>query len=908
MKKMIRPTLLALSLCSALLPAQNLYAHALDHAEFSASLQAPFRALNPAGNQARQFTLHFEYPHADTAQAAVWRVQLLDKKQNVIQTWYGADALPVNKKLRKNIQWQGRNAKNALPDGIYTVQMEAVAIDMQRSIPQTDAAQLFAALQKKSGLDWIQQSWPMQVGMVTPQRMPLFQPLAGKRGAQRLAPATAGLPYSVYYGNLHSQTNHSDGGGENASCSHAVAPQRGAYGPTDAYAFAHKHGLDFLLTSEHNHLFDGSANSANANADAAVARARYQSGLKSAADYNAKNKDFLGLYGMEWGVISNGGHLNIMGAQELLGWEYNNSQQLIGDTFIARNDYAALYTLMKQKNWIGQFNHPEKSGQFLVNGKALGYHADGDQVMVLCEVMNSSAFSNVTDESDGDLSSFESACNKLLENGYHIAFSSNQDNHCANWGASAPNRTGVLLPAGSTLNQENFLAALKARRVFATMDKNAQIVLQANGRMMGERFTNRGPLNFTVSHANSNGKQVASVQIIEGVPGVAGSTALLGEGAQQSITPKAGAHFYYAKLTQDDGKIMWSAPIWVTQEGDGGGDTQAPNVSAAVSGSSGTLQFSAKASDNVGVSKLEFYVDGALQGTLTQEPFTLAFDSTKLSNGAHSLQARACDAAANCAMSAAVSFTVSNVQKDSTPPQVSAKVSGSSGMLQLSANASDNVGVVKVEFAVDGVSRGSLSSAPWQLALDSTTLANGAHKLQATAFDAAGNKASAAADFTVNNSGQTQELLVNGDFEKKTSGWKTTSGVINNDANEAAHGGQYKAWLNGYGEAHTDSLAQSVSLPASLSSAQLSFWLKISTEETVTTLKKDTLTLTVRNSSGKVLATLGAWSNLDKSSYKKLSYDLSQWKGQSVQIHFEGVENSSKQTSFLIDDASLTVK
>jgi hypothetical protein len=126
---------------------------------------------------------------------------------------------------------------------------------------------------------------------------------------------------------------------------------------------------------------------------------------------------------------------------------------------------------MRQRGWVGQFNHPSSSGQFLVNGVPLGYTADGDQAMALCEVLNTSAFSTNTTETETGRSSYEGACNKALEAGYHVAFSTNQDNHCANWGASYTNRTGVLIPNGTALTNASFIDALKARRVFATMDK-----------------------------------------------------------------------------------------------------------------------------------------------------------------------------------------------------------------------------------------------------------------------------------------------------------------------------------------------------------------------------------------------------------------------------------------------------
>jgi hypothetical protein len=224
---------------------------------------------------------------------------------------------------------------------------------------------------------------------------------------------------------------------------------------------------------------------------------------------------------------------------------------------------------MNQRGWIGQFNHPATSGQFIVNGKSLAYTADGDQAMVLCEVSNSTAFSNKGDESETRRSNFEQACNALLEAGYHLAFSSDQDNHCANWGMSYTNRTAVLIPNGVPLTRDSFIEALRARRVFATLDREAQLVLTANGHLMGERFDNAGALDIKVLYAGAPGRSVASVAIMEGVPGRNGSVTQLSAQAESSFTPAPGGHFYYAKLTQDDGRVLWSAPVWVTQAAPG---------------------------------------------------------------------------------------------------------------------------------------------------------------------------------------------------------------------------------------------------------------------------------------------------------------------------------------------------
>ena len=94
------------------------------------------------------------------------------------------------------------------------------------------------------------------------------------------------------------------------------------------------------------------------------------------------------------------------------------------------------------------------------------------------------------------------------------------------------------------------------------MDKGSQLVLSANGHIMGERFTNSGPLTLRANVASSTGKIVSTVRILAGVPGRSGSGSELSGMATATITPALGDHFYCAKLTQDDGNILCSAPVW----------------------------------------------------------------------------------------------------------------------------------------------------------------------------------------------------------------------------------------------------------------------------------------------------------------------------------------------------------
>jgi hypothetical protein len=150
----------------------------------------------------------------------------------------------------------------------------------------------------------------------------------------------------------------------------------------------------------------------------------------------------------------------------------------------------------------------------------------------------------------------------------------------------------------------------------------------------------------------------------------------------------------------------------------------------------------------------------------------------------------------------------------------------------------------------------------------------------------------------------TSQLLGNPGFESGSSAapWTATAGVIDNSTGEAAHAGSWKAWLDGYGQTHTDSITQTVTIPSGCASATLSFFLHIDTAETTTATQFDKLTVTANGS------TLASFSNLNKATgYAQRTVSLSSFIGQSVTIKFTGTEDSSLQTSFVVDDTALNV-
>jgi subtilisin family serine protease len=148
------------------------------------------------------------------------------------------------------------------------------------------------------------------------------------------------------------------------------------------------------------------------------------------------------------------------------------------------------------------------------------------------------------------------------------------------------------------------------------------------------------------------------------------------------------------------------------------------------------------------------------------------------------------------------------------------------------------------------------------------------------------------------------QKIANPGFESGNVSWSATAGVIGQwgSSGQPTHSGSWNAWLDGYGTTHTDTLSQSVTLPAGCSSYTLSFWLHIDSTETTTTTQFDRLTVRVG------ATTLATYSNLNKAAgYSLKTFNLAAFAGQTVTITFTGSEDSSLQTSFVVDDTALNV-
>lgn len=362
------------------------------------------------------------------------------------------------------------------------------------------------------------------------------------------------LGYTYMYGNLHAHSSYSDGNKDNTATIINT--------PDEDFAFARDAlCMDFLGISEHNH------------SGAGMNITNYKAGYNEANAVNGVQvggNSIITLYGMEWGVISGGGHVLVYGFDDnLLGWESGNY-----DIFVAKNDYASLWTTVNsQSGAFATLAHPNTSDY---TNLASAYNATADAAIVGQAVESGPASSESTTYNDFPSSlGYLSYYRTMLSRGYKLAPQMDQDNHYMTFGTANSNRMVVL---SSGRSREGLMEAIRAMRYYASQDCNIRVDFNnGSSNPMGSQVTNAGVPSLSMTITDPDGESTTSIQLWGAEVGGSVPSSALKTTTGTNLTtfsftvadantqPNNSTWYYYAVITQEDGNKVVTAPIWYTR-------------------------------------------------------------------------------------------------------------------------------------------------------------------------------------------------------------------------------------------------------------------------------------------------------------------------------------------------------
>lgn len=363
---------------------------------------------------------------------------------------------------------------------------------------------------------------------------------------------------SVYFGTLHSHSDYSDGNKDIPG-----------YTPADDYTYAMtSQCLDYLGISEHNH-FSSTNNPGNIVTN-------YHQGSIQANTFTATHSNFVALYGMEWGVISGGGHVVVYGdgMDLLFGWE-SNVGGVVGnnyDVFVAKNDYIGASGLFKTINdnistkTFATLAHPNTADFGNIAGT---YNLIADDAIVGTAVESGPAFSTSTTYNDPASSlSYLSYFQKLLAKGYHVGPTIDHDNHNTTFGRTTYSRTAIIAPS---LTRTEIVKAMRNMHFYVTQDCDTKVDFTINTNMMGSIVTDRNAPVISISLSDATTDIASSnIKIMYGMPGSGVLPAVIYSTTGTSATftdnnlSDMATGYYYVDITNGSRRIITS-PIWYTR-------------------------------------------------------------------------------------------------------------------------------------------------------------------------------------------------------------------------------------------------------------------------------------------------------------------------------------------------------
>ena len=332
------------------------------------------------------------------------------------------------------------------------------------------------------------------------------------------------LDWNLYFGQLHAHTDISDGAGS----------------VEEAFQYASQvEGLDFFAVTDHSDSFDN-ADMGTIDANGADISADWAAGKQAAA--SVTNGDFVGLFGFEmtWPEDKQLGHISTFNTP---GWQTRDQADFENVPTALENYYRALASVPGS---VSQFNHPDTvHGDF---ERFDHYSPQYDAVVSLLEVAGEDG---VVDCEYYDLA---------LDKGWHIAPTNNQNNHKGQWGDASDARTVVL---AKDLTEESLYAAMKDRRVYATQDSDLAVYYELNGTVMGSIIPKSESAAVTVFLSDPTDEAIGNVEVVTDGGAVLVSEYVETPSQVLELSASGGHSYYYLRITQPDGDVAVTAPVWM---------------------------------------------------------------------------------------------------------------------------------------------------------------------------------------------------------------------------------------------------------------------------------------------------------------------------------------------------------
>ena len=355
--------------------------------------------------------------------------------------------------------------------------------------------------------------------------------------------------FQRYFGQLHSHTQYSDGAG---SLESALAYIK---------ALPESANVDFVAFTDHSNYFDksGAANPEGALYDMSQATEYSQETWKAYKDavaaFNTENAgSMVAIAGFEMTWSGGPGHINTFNTPGIVS---RNNTTLNNKTKDA--GLQAYYKLLSQTEGvdsISQFNHPGTTfGNFIDFGY---WDAVVDTRMYMVEVGNGEGQIGA----GGYYPSYEQYI-MALDKGWHVAPTNNQDNHKGRWGNANDARDVILT---DDFSESGIYAALRARRMYATEDKNLELDYTVNGNMMGSIIDVPEKLNFEISFNDPDRTDsIAKVELVVNSGKVAYTWDSAADLAKGSVSVELAPEYtyYFVRVTEGDGDLAVTAPVWV---------------------------------------------------------------------------------------------------------------------------------------------------------------------------------------------------------------------------------------------------------------------------------------------------------------------------------------------------------